>query len=108
MKISKNRYMMVKGAYDSTNACKKILIPRLNSSLLDNPETATYAITAGNDKKIRYWDFTNLKKKSYCINSPHDDEQTYHDEFAGETLIVQEKLLQHKMFPQINNNIAMK
>lgn len=91
LKNSKNRYMMVKQAFESGNACRKILVPRLSDNLLDNPTTAAYAITGGNDRKMRFWDFTNLKKKSYCINSPHDDESQYTEEYMGETLIVQEK-----------------
>ena len=47
-----------------------------------------FRITGGNDKKLRYWDFTNLKKKSYCINSPGDDEQMYFEEHQGETVVV--------------------
>ena len=68
---------MVKGSNESTNACKKILVPRKCNSLLYNPETVNYAITGGNDRKIRYWDFTGLQKKSYYINSPNDDECQY-------------------------------
>ena len=72
---------MVKTAFESNNACRKILVPRASQSLIDNPETMTYAITGGSDKKIRYWDFTNLKKKSFCINSPNDDECQYNEEY---------------------------
>ena len=72
--------MLVKAAYESSNACKKILIPRISSTMLDKTDTVTYAITGGNDKKIRYWDFTGLKKKSYCINSPNDDESVFNEE----------------------------
>ena len=57
LKHSKNRYMLLKTAFESSNACKKILIPRKYTSMLHNPETVSYAITGGNDKKIRYWDF---------------------------------------------------
>ena len=66
--------MMVKNGYESGNACRKVFVPRLSSSLLDKTETVAYAVTGGNDKKLRYWDFSNLRKKSYCINSPNDDE----------------------------------
>ena len=65
LKHSKNRYMMVKSGYESGNACRKILVPRRYNSMLYNPETVNYAITGGNDRKLRYWDFTSLKKKSY-------------------------------------------
>ena len=87
LKNSKNRYMMVKTAYQSPNACRKILVPRI-SSMIDCIDSVAYAITCGNDKKIRYWDFTSLKKKSYCVNSPHDDEMQYSEEIQGETLVV--------------------
>jgi hypothetical protein len=91
--------MNVKTAYESSNACRKILVPRMGNSLLDKIETASFAITGGNDRKLRFWDFTNIKKKSFCINSPNDDEVTYAEENQGETLVVQEKLQQYKMFP---------
>lgn len=91
--------MNVKTAFESGNACRKILVPRMGTSLLDRIETTSYAITGGNDRKLRFWDFTNLKKKSYCINSPNDDESTYSEEYQGETLVVQEKLQQYKLFP---------
>lgn len=68
----------------------------------DNPETATYAITGGADKKIRYWDFTNLRKKSYVVNSPTDSEQVYIEEHMGDTLVIQEKAVQQKQIPQLN------
>lgn len=66
--------MMVKSGYESGNACRKILVPRRYNSMLHNPETVSYAITGGNDRKLRYWDFSGLKKKSYQINTPNDDE----------------------------------
>ena len=40
-------------------------------------ETAPFAITAGNDNKIRYWNIAEPESKSYIINSPNDDEVTY-------------------------------
>lgn len=60
LKNSKNRYSLVKTAFESKLQCTKVLVPRktLNSSsLLYNPETVSYAITGGNDKKLRFWDF---------------------------------------------------
>ncbi len=80
LKNSKNRFMNVKTAYESNNACRKVLVPRIGTSLLDRIETSNYAITGGNDRKLRFWDFTHLRKKSYCINSPNDDEMTYSEE----------------------------
>jgi len=102
LKNSKNRFMMVKSAFESPNACRKVYVPR------DGEGTAAYAITGGNDKKIRFWDFTGLRKKSYCINSPNDDESVYCEEYMGETLVVQERMQQFKQFPQINAQYAQK
>lgn len=73
-KHSKNRYMLVKNAYESSNACTKILTPRKYNNILHNPETVNYVITGGNDKKLRYWDIQGLTKKSYYINTPNDEE----------------------------------
>lgn len=56
--------------------------------MLHNTETVNYAITGGNDKKIRYWDLQNLSKKSYYINSPNDDECQYIAENLGDTYVV--------------------
>lgn len=108
LKNSKNRFIQVKTAYESVNACRKVFVPRCSTSLLDQIETVPYAITGGNDKKLRYWDFTNLKKKSFCINSPNDDECSYQEEYLGETLVIQEKLQQFKQFPQINSALAQR
>jgi hypothetical protein len=88
LKNSKNRFMLVKTAYESGNSCRKVFVPRLSNGVQDSTETCTYAITGGNDKKLRYWDFTNLKKKSFCINSPNDDEHFYNEELQGETMVV--------------------
>jgi hypothetical protein len=49
LKHSKNRYMLLKTAYESSNTCRKILVPRKYNNLLHNPETVNYAITGGND-----------------------------------------------------------
>ena len=98
--------MMVKAAYESPNACRKIFVPRISDG--DGYSTVPYAISGGNDKKLRFWDFTSLKRKSYCINSPNDDESHYSEEFMGETLVVQERVQQFKQFPQINAQIAQR
>lgn len=52
--------MLVKAAYESKSACKKVLVPRKYNNILFNTDTVSYAITGGNDKKIRYWDFLSL------------------------------------------------
>lgn len=49
--------MLLKTSYESSNACRKILVPRKFNNSLYNPETVSYAITGGNDKKLRFWDF---------------------------------------------------
>ena len=41
--------MLLKTAYDSSNSCRKILVPRKYNNLLFNPETVSYCITGGND-----------------------------------------------------------
>lgn len=84
--------MLVKTGYESGNACRKIIVPRKYNNILHNTETVSYAITGGNDRKIRYWDFTGLKQKNFQVNTPNDDECIYSTEHAGDTLIVQEKV----------------
>ena len=81
MKNYKGRYSSVKTAFNSGNSCRKILVPRKYNSMLHNGETVSFAITGGNDRKLRYWDFTSLKRMSYQINTPFDDECQYHEEF---------------------------
>jgi len=66
LKSSKNRYSLVKSSYENSNSCTKFIVPRRvtpnsNSNLLYNVETVPYAISTGNDRKLRYWDFSNLK-----------------------------------------------
>ncbi len=56
MELSTKRCKRIQNAFKCKDACRSILVPRdsYNSLMFDN-ETATYAITAGNDRKIRYW-----------------------------------------------------
>lgn len=44
--------------------------------MFDN-ETAGYAITGGNDRKIRYWNLQEPAELSYQVNTPNDDEVLY-------------------------------
>lgn len=44
--------------------------------MFDN-ETASYAITGGNDRKIRYWNLQEPELMSYQVNTPNDDEVLY-------------------------------
>jgi hypothetical protein len=69
--------------------------------MFDN-ETADYAITAGNDRKIRYWSLTAPERDSYQINSPFNDEVEYLSErFTQQTKIVMEKQKAVKEFPKM-------
>jgi len=64
--MSNKRFHLITEAYKSPNACRSILIPRNStSSLMFDCDTEDFAITAGNDRKIRYWDLTSLRQKSY-------------------------------------------
>mmetsp|Transcript_18599 Transcript_18599/g.17696 ORF Transcript_18599/g.17696 Transcript_18599/m.17696 type:complete len:151 (-) Transcript_18599:331-783(-) len=100
--------MQVKGDYESSSSCKTMLVPRKYNSMLYNPETVTYAITGGNDKRIRFWDFLGLQKKSFYLNTPLDDECQYYAENLGDSYVVQEKINQFKQFPQLNQTLATK
>ena len=69
--------------------------------MFDN-ETASFAITGGNDRKIRYWNLQSPENMSYQINSPQDDEVLYMKEEGlqkGLKIIV-EKPLGVKDFPK--------
>jgi hypothetical protein len=60
MKQSSCRYKYIKEAYQDNDACRTILLPRDNyQSLMFDNDMASYAITAGNDRKIRYWTLTD-------------------------------------------------
>ncbi len=75
IQMSTKRFNLISEAFKSPNACRSILIPRKNyHSLMFDGQTADYAITAGNDRKIRYWDLLSPEKWSYQLNSPQDEE----------------------------------
>jgi hypothetical protein len=100
MEASSQRYKLIHDAYLSPNACRTILIPRSNNYLLFDGTTANYAITAGNDKKIRYWSFTHPKDQHMIINSPNDDEVQYTAErITNDTIVVLERSVNQKEFP---------
>lgn len=73
-KASKARYRLLMQASESSNACRKILVPRKSSSLLQGTLTTDYAITGGNDKKLRYWSLPDPAQNSFYINTPLNDE----------------------------------
>lgn len=82
-KASRNRYKQVKQANESMNACRTVLIPRRYSNLLQGTLTADYAITGGNDMRLRYWSLTDPARGSYFVNTPNNDECQYFSEIVG-------------------------
>jgi len=104
MDVSTHRFKRISESYTCPNACRTILIPRDNfqSTMFDN-ETAEFAITAGNDRKIRYWNLYSPETLSYQINSPLDDEVSYIGERLNKTTrVIMEKLNAQKEFPKLN------
>lgn len=76
--MSRSRFKLLSESYQSPNACRSILIPRnTNSSFAFDGDTSAFAITAGNDRKIRYWDLKDPEKLSYAMNTPSSDEVKY-------------------------------
>jgi len=66
-------------------------------------QTADYAITAGNDRKIRYCDLLNPENKSYQLNSPLDEEVQYQAEnLTKDTKLILEKPVEFNKFPRMN------
>ena len=73
----------------ASNYITKILWPRLCCSQYSVP----YFISAGTDRKIRYWSIANNKSpKNYNISSPIDFEWEYKDSFLGDIQSIQEKV----------------
>ena len=95
-----NRYKLIKNANESVNACRKVLVPRKYSNLLQGTITADYAITGGNDMRLRYWNLNNPAGGSYLINTPDNDECQYFSEIvSGGVQLIQEQLSKVKNFP---------
>ena len=82
-KASKARYRLLMQASESSNACRKILVPRKSSSLLLGTQTVDYAITGGNDMRLRYWSMADPAQNSYYINTPGNDECQHSSEIVG-------------------------
>ena len=100
---SRDRFKLISESCQSQNACRSILIPRSQNHKKFDNVTATYAITGGNDKKIRYWNLKNPSSSSFQVNTPRDDEAIYMSErLTRDTLVVQERLLTQKEFPGLN------
>lgn len=105
-KASKNRFKLVKQANESINACRKVLVPRKYTSLMQGTLTAEYAITGGNDMRLRYWNLNSPANLSYYINTPDNDECQYFAEtVAGGTRLVKEQVSRSKTFPPINGSL---
>lgn len=103
LNASKLRFKRISESYTCPNACRSIVIPRDNfqSMMFDN-ETADFAITAGYDRKIRYWNLYSPTTLSYQINSPFDDEVSYAvEQINKSTSVVVEKLNAQKEFPKL-------
>ena len=66
--------------------------------MTDN-STAQFAITGGNDMKLRYWNLNDTSKLSFQLNTPKDDEVTYMNERLRETTVIQERLMTQKEMP---------
>lgn len=93
-------------ASESTNACRKILCPRKSSSLLHGTHTVDYAITGGNDKRVRYWSLAEPAQNSYYINTPLNDEcQYYTNHVPGGITYVREQVSRVRNFPKVNANM---
>ena len=56
------------------DSCRKVLVPRKWSNLIQGTLSCDYAITGGNDMKLRYWRLDDLANQSYYINTPLNDE----------------------------------
>lgn len=92
-KASKARYRLLMQASESSNACRKILVPRKSTSLLHGTHTVDYAITGGNDMRLRYWSMADPAQNSYYINTPANDECQFHaSHVGGGTLYVREQV----------------
>lgn len=83
-----------------------MLIPRRYSSLIQGTLSAEYAITGGNDMRLRYWDLKDPENGSYFINTPANDECQYFSEIVpGGVKYIHEQISRVKNFPLINGNM---
>ena len=105
-KASKLRRKLVKQANESSNACRKVLVPRRFSNLLHGTQTADYAITGGNDMRLRYWSLADPAGGSYYINTPNNDECQHQEAtMGGGTVCVIEEISRVRKFPIVNANM---
>ena len=91
---SKFRTNIIKGF--NSNYVSKILCPMLPNK----QDSASYFISAGTDRKIRYWTLVKSKRQSfYNINTPAAKESEYKNVFLGDVVAVQEKVTDKKAEP---------
>ena len=86
---STNRYSGIKRSYNSGCSMSKVLSPRYWNMGFSAP----YVITAGGDRKIRYYDLLKENPRSYYINSPTDAECKFHVGSLGDITVIQEEIL---------------
>lgn len=65
--------------------------------------TCNYAITGGNDMRIRYWNLDDILNKSYFINTPNNDECQHQASTAASGInLIREQICRAKNFPKVN------
>ena len=69
---------------------------------MQGTQTVNYAITGGNDCRLRYWNIDDYRQSIYA-NTPMNDECQYFTErVAGGTEWICEQISRTRVFPQIN------
>jgi WD40 repeat protein len=106
LKNSKNRYKLVKEAYEYKCTVRSMLCPRYVSDR--KGDSMSYLITGSTDNKIRYWDLQKDigPKRSYYINTPDDSECEYNAGYPGDVYVVQEKITGKKASSKVGNSIG--
>eukprot|EP00831_Metopus_contortus_P062653 TRINITY_DN5484_c0_g1_i1.p1 TRINITY_DN5484_c0_g1~~TRINITY_DN5484_c0_g1_i1.p1 ORF type:complete len:188 (-),score=18.48 TRINITY_DN5484_c0_g1_i1:311-874(-) len=89
----KELYGKVKSMYNSNSKINRILCPRI----FRNDDSASFLLSAGADKVIRYWHLGNLfppemAKQSFLIVSPDDREVEYFAEDFKEKVLYENTL----------------
>jgi WD40 repeat protein len=80
----------------SANYVTKILSPLLPNKV----ESSPYFISAGTDRKLRYWNLAKNKRASYYnISTPLVNESEYRDTQLGDIYTVQEKVTERPADP---------
>ena len=104
-KSSKARYRLVKQANESYNSCRKLLIPRKYSNMVQGTVTQNYCITGGSDMKLRYLSLNGLTQNSYYINTPQNDECHFYEEICGGVNYIRESVSSERVFPLVTSNM---